>query len=94
VPLDGRASYTPSVKNVAAQTHFHTLHGHYEPDEFENLLSGIEGEALNIIAGSRAVVFPFRRQTDGLFRFISRFKHPEVLIRARPLSIYMPKLSG
>lgn len=69
VPLDGRASYTPSVKNVAAQTHFHTLHGHYEPDEFEKLLSGIEGEALNIIRRLEGGELPLPERDRWTFSF-------------------------
>jgi len=59
IPLDrSRQSFTPSVKNVAAQTHFHTVDGLDEPDEFEKVLSGIEGEAVEIIRRLENGKFP------------------------------------
>ncbi|GAA4195545.1 hypothetical protein GCM10022219_20780 [Microbacterium oryzae] len=59
VPLDrSRASFTTSVKNVAAQTHFHTVPGANEPDGFEKMLSVLEGEAVGIIRRMEAGEFP------------------------------------
>lgn len=50
LPLDRtRQAFTTSVKNVAAQTHFHTVEDLAEPDEFEKALSGVEGQAIEII---------------------------------------------
>lgn len=50
LPLDsGRQPYTPSVKNVAAQTHFYRVEELDEPGSFETALSSIEGEGLAII---------------------------------------------
>lgn len=50
VPLDrGRKPFTASVKNVAAQTHFHRIAGLDAPDEFEKVLSAAEGEAFKIL---------------------------------------------
>lgn len=58
VPLDtARQPFTTSVKNVAAQTHFHTVPDAPEPDGFEKLLSELEG----------AVVELFRRMDSGEF---------------------------
>ena len=58
VPLDPeRSPFTASVKNVAAQTHFHTVPGADEPDGFEKILSSVEGEAIGIV----------RRMEDGEF---------------------------
>lgn len=59
VPLDrSRSSYTTSVKNVAARTHFHTVPGAPEPDGFEKMLSGVEGEVMEIIRRMVAGEFP------------------------------------
>lgn len=50
VPLDhSRPSFTTSVKNVAAINNFHTVPEVAEPDSFEKVLSGIEGDAFNIV---------------------------------------------
>lgn len=59
VPLDrSRQPFTSSVKNVAAQTHFHTIPGSEQPDEFEKLLASLEGEALGIVRSLEAGRFP------------------------------------
>lgn len=59
VPLDpARKAFISSVKNVAAQTHFHTIDDPEEPDAFETALSGIEGEAIGIIGKFRRNEFP------------------------------------
>ncbi|MCF2588520.1 DUF4238 domain-containing protein [Brevibacterium sp. UCMA 11752] len=59
VPLDrSRQPYTPSVKNVAAQNHFHTVGEFDEPDAFEKALSELEGRALGIIRGFANGEFP------------------------------------
>jgi hypothetical protein len=59
VPLDrSRKPFISSVKNVAAQTHFYTVEGIEEPDEFEKALSGVEGEAINIIRQFERTEFP------------------------------------
>ncbi len=62
-PLDSsRPSFTASVKNVAAQTHFHTIPGAAEPDGFEKILSGVEGEAMAIIRRMEAGEYPLTEQ--------------------------------
>ncbi len=59
VPLDrSREAYTPSVKNVAAQNHFHTVSEFGEPDAFEKALSEVEGQALGIIRSFANGEFP------------------------------------
>ena len=59
VPLDrSRKPFISSVKNVAAQTHFHTLEELDEPDAFERALSKVEGEALRIIGKLERNEFP------------------------------------
>lgn len=59
VPLDRtRSSFTTGVKNVAAQTHFHTVPGAEEPDGFEKILSVVEGQVLGIIRRMEAGEFP------------------------------------
>jgi hypothetical protein len=59
IPLDrSRAPYTPSVKNVAAQNHFHTVGEFDEPDEFEKVLSEVEGQAIAIIRNFASGAFP------------------------------------
>lgn len=59
VPLDrSRSSFTTSVKNVAAQTHFHTVPGAAEPDGFEKVLSVVEGEVVEIIRRMEGGEFP------------------------------------
>jgi hypothetical protein len=58
VPLDRmRSPFITSVRNVAAQTHFHTIPDADEPDGFERILSTVEGAAIEII----------RRMEDGEF---------------------------
>lgn len=49
VRLPGDQSFTTIVKNVAAQTHFHRVKGLDKPDEFEDVLGSIEGEAQSVI---------------------------------------------
>jgi hypothetical protein len=59
VPLDrSRAPFTTLVKNVAAQTHFHTIPDAEEPDAFERILSSVEGDAIEIIRRMEAGEFP------------------------------------
>lgn len=59
VPLDRtRSSFTTGVKNVAAQTHFHTVPGAEEPDGFEKILSVVEGQVVGIIRRMEAGEFP------------------------------------
>lgn len=59
IPLDrSRSRFTASVKNVAAQTHFHTVPEAEEPDGFEKILSAVEGEASDIIRRIEAGEFP------------------------------------
>ncbi|KQW08142.1 hypothetical protein ASC66_04195 [Leifsonia sp. Root4] len=41
--------FTTSVRNVAAQTHFHRVEGLERPDEFEDVLAVTEGEAQSVI---------------------------------------------
>lgn len=66
VPLDrSRQPYTPSVKNVAAQNHFHTVGELDEPDAFEKVLSDFEGRALSIIRGFTNGEFPPPRRRGG-----------------------------
>ena len=63
VPLDrARMSFTTSVKNVAARTHFHTVPGAEEPDGFEKILSVVEGEIVGIIRRMEAGEFPLPEQ--------------------------------
>lgn len=59
IPLDrSRSRFTASVKNVAAQTHFHTVPEAEEPDGFEKILGAVEGEAAEIIRRIEAGAFP------------------------------------
>lgn len=59
VPLDrSRSPYISSIKNVAAQNHFHTVDGFEEPDAFEKVLSEVEGQALGTIRGFANGEFP------------------------------------
>lgn len=59
VPLDRtRQAFTTSVKNVAAQTHFHTVPGVEEPDWFERVLSVFEGDAIMILRRVESGEFP------------------------------------
>ena len=59
LPLDRtRSSFTTSVKNVAAQTHFHTVAGLEEPDEFEKILSTVEGDVVGMIRRIEGGEFP------------------------------------
>lgn len=49
-PLDrSRKSFISNTKNIAAQSHFHTLSDASEPDGFEKNLSELEGQAIGII---------------------------------------------
>ncbi|MFT0847728.1 DUF4238 domain-containing protein [Actinomycetaceae bacterium L2_0104] len=49
-PLDKcRESFISNTKNVAAQSHFHTLDDALEPDGFEKNLSKLESQAIDII---------------------------------------------
>jgi hypothetical protein len=41
--------FTTIVRNVGAQTHFHRVEGLEQPDEFEDVLAIIEGEAQTVI---------------------------------------------
>lgn len=59
VPLDRvRAPFTTLIRNVAAQTHLHTVPGAEEPDGFERILSAVEGDAVGIIRRLEAGEFP------------------------------------
>jgi hypothetical protein len=59
VPLDRtRKPFTTLVKNVAAQTHFHTVPNHEEPDGFEKILASVEGHAVAIIRRIQGGEFP------------------------------------
>jgi hypothetical protein len=48
LPGDAEA-LTTVVRNVAAQMHFHRVEGLERPDEFEDVLAGIEGDAQTVI---------------------------------------------
>ncbi|WP_170301349.1 DUF4238 domain-containing protein [Saccharopolyspora hirsuta] len=68
IPLDRRRKpYTPSVRNVAAQNHFHTVGEFEEPDAFEKVLSEVEGQALGIIRGFAEGEFPPSEQNRWAF---------------------------
>jgi hypothetical protein len=68
IPLDrSREPYTPSVKNVAAQNHFHTVGELEEPDAFEKALSEVEGDALGTIRGFTQGKFPPSEQDRWAF---------------------------
>lgn len=70
LPLDrSRTSFTSSVKNVAAQTHFHTVDGLEEPDEFEKALSGVEGQAISIIGKLEESKFPLSESDRWTFSY-------------------------
>lgn len=70
VPLDrSRKSFTSSVKDVAAQTHFHAVEGLEEPDEFEKALSGVEGEAIRIIGKLESNEFPLSESDRWTFSY-------------------------
>lgn len=59
IPLDrSRNSFTTSVRNVAAQNHFHTAEELEEPDWFEKALSRVEGEAIKTIRSFEKGQFP------------------------------------
>src|SRR4051794_17686354 len=59
VPLNRtRSPFTTSVKNVAAQTHFHTVPEAEEPDGFERILSSVEAYAIGIIRRMECGEFP------------------------------------
>jgi Protein of unknown function (DUF4238) len=59
VPLyRSRKPYTTSVRSVAAQTHLHRVDGLENPDEFEQVLSGVEGDAISVVRQFRAGKFP------------------------------------
>ena len=59
IPLDrARKSFTTSVRNVAAQNHFHTAEELEEPDWFEKALSGVEGDAIKTIRSFERGEFP------------------------------------
>jgi hypothetical protein len=59
LPLDrSRKPFTTLVKNVAAQTHFHTVPGAEEPDGFEKILSVVEGQVMDIIRRMEGGEFP------------------------------------
>lgn len=63
VPLDTtRSPFTTVVKNVGAQTHFHTITGAEEPDGFEKVLSSVESEAIAIIRRMEGGEFPLPQQ--------------------------------
>lgn len=63
IPLDrARAPFTTLVKNVAAQTHFHTVPGAEEPDGFERILSSVEGAAIEIVRRMEGGEFPLRQK--------------------------------
>ncbi|KQN42459.1 DUF4238 domain-containing protein [Frigoribacterium sp. Leaf44] len=63
VPLDTtRSPFTTVVKNVGAQTHFHTIPGVEEPDGFEKFLSSVEGEASAIIRRIEGGEFPLPQE--------------------------------
>ncbi|AWB88986.1 hypothetical protein C2138_05015 [Salinibacterium hongtaonis] len=70
VPLDrAREPFTTSVKNVAARTHFHTVEGLIEPDEFEKVLSGVEGDAMGIIRRLEEGEFPLPSEDRSALSF-------------------------
>ncbi|WP_133617116.1 DUF4238 domain-containing protein [Leucobacter luti] len=49
-PLDqSRKPFISNTRNIAAQSHFHTLNDALEPDGFEKNLSELEGQAVGII---------------------------------------------
>jgi len=59
VPLDrSRVPFTSAVKNVAVRTHFHTVEGIEDPDEFETVLSNIENDAMAVIRKMEMGEFP------------------------------------
>ncbi|MBH0024421.1 DUF4238 domain-containing protein [Salinibacterium sp. SWN248] len=70
VPLDrARGPFTTSVKNVAARTHFDTVEGLTEPDEFEKVLSGVEGDAMMIIRRLEEGEFPLASEDRSALSF-------------------------
>lgn len=75
VPLDrSRAPFTTVVKNVAAQTHFHTVPGAEEPDGFERILSSVEGAAIEIVRRMERGSSHLDRRTESRCPFIWRFR--------------------
>lgn len=59
LPLDrSREPFTTLVKNVAAQTHFHTVPSAEEPDAFEKTLSIVEGQVMGILRRMEGGEFP------------------------------------
>ncbi|MFJ6419225.1 DUF4238 domain-containing protein [Paeniglutamicibacter sp. NPDC091659] len=77
---DSRKPFISSVKNVAAQTHFHTIDGLEEPDEFEKALSGVEGDAISIIRKFERGKFPpseADRQTLSFYMALQSVRGPD-----------------
>ena len=70
IPLDrARKPFTTSVKNVAAQTHFHTVEGHEEPDAFEKALGSVEGDAIGLIRRMQGGEFPLPEEDRMVLSF-------------------------
>ncbi|MFJ5976749.1 MULTISPECIES: DUF4238 domain-containing protein [Pseudarthrobacter] len=70
VPLERtRSSFTTSVKNVAARTHFHTIPGVEEPDGFEKILSRVEGDVIGIIRRMEGGEFPLSEENRSTVSF-------------------------
>lgn len=70
VPLERtRSSFTTSVKNVAARTHFHTIPGAEEPDGFEKILSRVEGDVIGIIRRMEGGEFPLSEENRSTVSF-------------------------
>lgn len=81
IPFDGsRKPFISSVKNVAAQTRFHTIDGLAEPDAFEKVLSGVEGDAIRIIRNFEMGKFPpseADRQTLAFYMALQSVRGPD-----------------
>lgn len=70
MPLDrSRKPYTTSVKNVAAQTHFHRVEELEAPDDFERMLSDIESDAVSVIQRFHEARFPLAVEDREKFSF-------------------------
>lgn len=81
VPFDdSRKTFVSSVKNVAAQSHFYTIDGLSEPDEFEKALSRIEHDATLILRDFETGMFPpseADRQTLSFYMALQCVRGPD-----------------
>ena len=96
VPYDrSRKPFVSSVKNVAAQTHFYTVDGLAQPDEFEKSLSVLEANASEIIRNFESGKFPPSETDRELFSYylaIQTVRGPDTRKTMESLSAQMTRL--